>query len=344
MTEPGEETGTAAGADASRRRRFRADRGDAGVRLDLVLLRHLADHPGVSRTRIQEWIDSGLVTVGGRAVTRASARVRADDEVETALPPPPPPRPDLAAQEIPLSVVYEDEHLLVIDKPAGLVVHPAVGHRDGTLLNALLWRSKEWGGSPERPGLVHRLDKETSGLLMVARTDAAHAGIAKAMKARTIEKEYLAVVYGRTPVLKGKIELGILRDPRDRKRMTTSRTEGRLSTTLYERLAESTGDRAGLSALRCRLLTGRTHQIRVHLKAIHLPIVGDPTYGSPRWKGIEDEKLAGVCREFPRQALHARRLALKHPVTGAPMEFVAQVPADIASLLDAAGLQLPGFR
>jgi 23S rRNA pseudouridine1911/1915/1917 synthase len=326
------------------RRQFRADRGDAGERLDLVLLRHLADIPGISRTKIQEWIATGLVQVAGRPVLRASARAQAGDIVDTVIPPPPPPKPELIAQEMPLSVIHEDEHLLVVDKPAGLVVHPAVGHWDGTLLNALLWRSKEWGGSADRPGLVHRLDKDTSGLLMVARTDAAHAGLARAMKSRSIEKEYLAVVYGKTPVQKGKVELGILRDPKDRKRMTTSRIEGRASITLYERLAESTGDRAGLTAVRCLLMTGRTHQIRVHLKAIHLPIVGDAVYGSPRWKAIRDEQLAEACRDFPRQALHARRLALKHPVTGAPMEFVAPVPADIASLLAAAALALPGVR
>jgi 23S rRNA pseudouridine1911/1915/1917 synthase len=324
------------------RRQFHADRGDSGERIDLVLLRHLADIPGISRTKIQEWVDAGLVQIAGRPVLKASARVQAGDSIDTVLPPPPLPPPTLVAQEMPLAVVYEDEHLLVVDKPAGLVVHPAVGHWDGTLLNALLWRSKEWGGSADRPGLVHRLDKDTSGLLMVARTDAAHAGLARAMKSRIIEKEYLAVVYGRTPVQKGKVELGILRDPRDRKRMTSSRTEGRPSITLYERLAESSGDRFGLSAVRCLLLTGRTHQIRVHMKAIHLPIVGDPTYGSPRWKGIKDGSLAAACRDFPRQALHARRLALKHPVTGAPMEFIAPVPPDIASLLDAAGLELPG--
>ena len=220
------------------RRQFRADRGDAGERLDLVLLRHLADIPGISRTKIQEWVDAGHVQVAGRLVLRASARVKVGDLVETVLPPPPPPPPTLIAQEMPLAVVYEDEHLLVVDKPAGLVVHPAVGHRDGTLLNALLWRSKEWGGSADRPGLVHRLDKDTSGLLMVARTDAAHAGLARAMKSRAIEKEYLAVVYGRTTVQKGKVELGILRDPKDRKRMTSSRTEGRPSITLYEVLRD----------------------------------------------------------------------------------------------------------
>ncbi len=325
------------------RRLIRADRGDAGERLDRVLLRHLADLPDVSRTKIQEWIGAGLVRVDGRPVTRPSTKVPGGSEIETVLPPPPAPPPNLVPQEIPLSVVFEDEHLLVIDKPPGLVVHPAAGHWDGTLVTALLWRSREWGGSPERPGLVHRLDKDTSGLIVIARTDAAHAGMARAMKARTIEKEYLAVVYGKTPVQKGKVELGILRDPKDRKRMTFSRTEGRMSTTLYERLAESTGARAGLSAVRCLLLTGRTHQIRVHMKAVGLPIVGDTVYGSPRWKGIVDETLARTCREFPRQALHARRLAMSHPITKKPLEIIAPVPKDVAQLLDAAGMGSLGF-
>jgi len=282
------------------------------------------------------------VRVGGTPVTRVSARTRTGDEVEVVLPPPPPPRPDIVAQEIPLSVVYEDDDLLVVDKPPGLVVHPAAGHHDGTLVNALLWRSKEWGGGDAtRPGLVHRLDKDTSGLLMVARTDAAHAGLARALKARSLTKEYLAVVYGRTPVQKGKIDLRVLRDPLDRKRMTTSRTEGRESTTLYERLAESEGEKAGISLLRCTLLTGRTHQIRVHLKSQHLPIVGDATYGAARWKALGDPVLAAACRDFPRQALHAWRLSLSHPVTGEPLRLEAPVPADVAALLAAAGLGTP---
>lgn len=319
-------------------RLFRADRGDAGERLDLVLLRHLADLPELSRTRIQALIAGGGVCVNGAPRTKVSDRIRAGDEVTVALPAPKPPAPRIVAQEIPLSVLYEDEHLLVIDKPAGLVVHPAVGHRDGTLVNALLWRSAQWGGTPDRPGLVHRLDKDTSGVLMVARTDAAHAGIARSMRSRAIEKEYLSVVYGRPPVRKGRVDLRILRDRADRKRMTTSRTEGRESSTLYELLGESRGERAGLSALRCLLLTGRTHQIRVHLRAIGLPIVGDPVYGAARWKGIREEALRDVCRDFPRQALHARRLALPHPVTHARLEVVAPVPPDVAALLAAAGL------
>lgn len=320
------------------RRTFTADRGDARERLDRVLLRHLADLPEASRTKVQEWIDAGLVTVNGRAVTKASAKVATGDLVETVLPPPPPPKAELIPQDIPLSILFEDEHLLVLDKPPGLVVHPAVGHRDGTLVNALLFHSQEWGGEADRPGLVHRLDKDTSGVLVVAKNEASHAGMARAMKARTLVKEYLAVVYGRTAVTKGKVDLRILRDPHDRKRMTTSKTEGRESTTLYERLGESTGDKAGLSLLLCTLVTGRTHQIRAHLKAIHHPIVGDATYGSPRWKGIVDPALQAACRDFPRQALHARRLAFDHPVTHQRVDAVAPIPPDIAALLAVAGL------
>ena len=328
--------------DAERpRRAFTADRGDDRERLDRVLLRHLADLPEASRTKVQEWIDASLVTVNGRAVTKASARVATGDLVDTVLPPPPPPKAELIPQDIPLSILFEDEHLLVLDKPPGLVVHPAVGHRDGTLVNALLFHSQEWGGEADRPGLVHRLDKDTSGVLVVAKNEASHAGMAKAMKARTLVKEYLAVVYGRTAVTKGKVDLRILRDPHDRKRMTTSKTEGRESTTLYERLGESTGDRAGLSLLLCTLVTGRTHQIRVHLKAIHHPIVGDATYGSPRWKGIADPALQAASRDFPRQALHARRLAFDHPVTHQRVDAVAPIPADIAALLAVAGLAAP---
>lgn len=324
------------------RRIFTADRGDDRERLDRVLLRHLADLPEASRTKVQEWIDASLVTVNGRAVTKASAKVATGDLVDTVLPPPPPPKPELIPQDIPLSVLFEDEHLLVLDKPPGLVVHPAVGHRDGTLVNALLFHSQEWGGEADRPGLVHRLDKDTSGVLVVAKNEASHAGMARAMKARTLVKEYLAVVYGRTAVTKGKVDLRILRDPRDRKRMATSRTEGRESTTLYERLGESTGEKAGLSLLLCTLVTGRTHQIRVHLKAIHHPIVGDATYGSPRWKGIVDPALEAACRDFPRQALHARRLAFDHPVTHQRVDAVAPIPPDIAALLETAGLASPG--
>jgi 23S rRNA pseudouridine1911/1915/1917 synthase len=330
-------------SDAPRpRRTFRADRGDAGERLDRVLLRHLNDLPEASRTKIQEWIEGGYVSIGGKRPKKTSEKVKTGDEIEVHLPAPPPPRPELVAQDIPLSILFEDSEILVLNKPPGLVVHPAVGHRDGTLVNALLHRSKEWAGPADRPGLVHRLDKDTSGVLVVAKTERAMAVLGRAMKERLLEKEYLAAVYGHPAVRKGKIELGIRRDPADRKRMATSRTEGRPSTTFYEILSESSGPRSGLSLLKCRLVTGRTHQIRVHLKALNLPIVGDPTYGSPRWKGIKDETLRELCRTFPRQALHAWRLTLKHPTTGEIMTFTAPVPGDVKALLEAAGLVSPG--
>jgi 23S rRNA pseudouridine1911/1915/1917 synthase len=319
-------------------RRILADRGDAGERLDRVLLRHLADLPELSRTKIQELIEGGSVAVAGRAVTKTSAKVKAADELVVTLPPPPPPRREHEGQDIPLTVLYEDEHLLAIDKPAGLVVHPAVGHRDGTLVNALLHRSKDWAGDADRPGLVHRLDKDTSGVLVVAKTEAAMTALSRAIQARKLDKQYLAVVYGVAPLQKGKIELGIHRHPTDRKRMTTSKTAGRASTTIYERVAESQGERAGVSLLRCHLVTGRTHQIRVHLKALGLPLVGDPVYGAPRWKGIRDEALRAACRDFPRQALHAHRLALTHPITGVRIELVAPPPDDLRRLCGAAGL------
>jgi 23S rRNA pseudouridine1911/1915/1917 synthase len=190
---------------------------------------------------------------------------------------------------------------------------------------------------------VHRLDKDTSGVLVIAKTERAMAVLGKAMKERNLEKEYLVVVYGRAPLRKGRIDFKIRRDPADRKRMAASKNEGRDSSTFYEILSESCGPLSGLSLLKCRLVTGRTHQIRVHLKAIHLPVVGDPVYGSPRWKGIKDEALRDACRAFPRQALHAWRLTLRHPASGEAMTFTAPVPADIVGLLAAAALSPPGL-
>jgi 23S rRNA pseudouridine1911/1915/1917 synthase len=323
-----------------RRRAFHADRGDAGERIDRVLLRHLNDLPEASRTRIQEWIDGGHVSVGGRKPKKSSEKVKTGEEIEVDLPPPPVPRPDLLAQDIPLSVLFEDSEILVLDKPAGLVVHPAVGHRDGTLVNALLHRSKEWAGPADRPGLVHRLDKDTSGVLVIAKTERAMAVLGKAMKERALEKEYLAVVYGKAPLKKGRIDLKIRRDPADRKRMAVSKIEGRDSSTFYEILSESSGSLSGLTLLECTLVTGRTHQIRVHLKALNLPVVGDPVYGSPRWKGLKSEALREACRAFPRQALHAWKLGIRHPTTGEAMTFTAPVPADMKGLLETAGLDL----
>jgi len=325
-------------------------------------VRHFAGLPGLSRSQLQGWIAAGRVRVNGAVIRRPAGRLGLGDELEVELPGPPPSRRrvrPLAAQPMPLAILYKDEHLLALDKPAGLVVHPTGRYRDGTLVNALAWHLGE--GAPAagagtaaaaaeplgvRPGLVHRLDRETSGVLLVAKSRAAHAGLARAIKARALQKDYLAVVYGRPPLPRGRIELRLLRDPLDRRRVAASRTEGQSAATLYELLAESCcpgrgddGGRAGwLSLLRCRLVTGRTHQIRVHLAALGLPIVGDPLYGEPRHRGIVDPALAAVCRDFPRQALHAWRLALRHPVTGEALVLEAPLPADLGRLLRAAGL------
>lgn len=309
---------------------FLADRGDAAHRLDRVLVRRLADVPGLSRTRLQGLIAAGHVLVNGALATRPAERLALGDEVAIALPPPPPARARPAAEDIPLTILYEDDWLLAVAKPPGLVVHPTPGHHSGTLLNALLWHLKE-GMKEEctRPGLVNRLDKGTSGVLLAAKTGEIHGRLTKALRAPTAAKEYLAVVYGCPRQEKGRIEHALLRDPEDRKKITTSRTAGRPSVTLYEILATV----RGLTLLRCRLLTGRMHQIRVHCAAEGLPLVGDPLYGEPRWKGIEDPTLAAACREFPRQALHAHRIVLTHPVTRELLEVTAPLPEDLAGLL-----------
>ncbi len=312
-------------------RTIRTDRGDARERLDLVLVRHLADRPEISRSQIQAWIEAGRARVNGAVTAKPSARVAQGAEIEIALPPPPPPRPAPAAEERALSILFEDEHLLAVDKPPDLVAHPSPGHRAGTLLNALMGYARDWEEG-RRPSLANRLDRDTSGVLLVAKTPAVHATLARHLRRRDARKEYLAAVYGSPPTDEGRIELRLLRDPADRKRVIASKTEGLASVTLWERLEEGNG----LTLLGCRLLTGRTHQIRVHLKARGWPIVGDPVYGEPRYKGIADPALAALCRDFPRQALHARRIAFAHPATGAPMEIVAPVPADMAGLLAAA--------
>ena len=318
-----------------------ADRGDAGQRLDLVLRRHLADVSVATRTRIQAWIEDGHVTVNGAAVRRASTRAAAGDVLTVALPADAI-RPEMAAEEVALDVLHEDDHLLALDKPAGIVVHPTHAHVKGTLMNALLWHARAWPAA-HRPSLVGRLDKLTSGIVLVAKTAGMHAALQRAMRSAACEKDYLAVVYGRVDPARGEIGLRLTRDRSDRRRVVASGSTGAHSLTLFERLARVAAPRAGLSLLRCRLATGRTHQIRVHLAARGWPIVGDPVYGEPRWSRIADPILAGALASFPRQALHAWRLAVIHPTTGARLELEAPLPLDIERLLAAAGFP-PDFR
>jgi len=310
-------------------RTFRILRGEPAERLDRLVTQRLADIPGVSRVRVQEWIGAGQVRVDGVAVTRPSLRPAVGAEVEVLLPGARP-HPLPAAQDIPLSILFEDDWLLALDKPPGMVAHPTKSHADGTLLNALLFHlgKKEGGVS-----LVNRLDMNTSGVLLVAKVPEAHARLQRILRTREAEKEYLAVVYGPVPFPKGRIDRRILRDPREPHRRTTSRTEGQEASTLWERMGERNDGDGGIALLRCRLLTGRTHQIRVHLSSEGMLIVGDPLYGEPRWKGLRDPALAAACRDFPRQALHARRLRFPHPVTRERVEVVAPVPADLERLL-----------
>jgi 23S rRNA pseudouridine1911/1915/1917 synthase len=318
-----------------------ADRGDAGRRLDLVLRRHLADVDTATRARVQTWIADGRVTLNGRAVYRVAARAALGDVVTIALPEGAL-RTAMAAEDVTLDVLYEDDHLIAVDKPSGMVVHPTCGYAGGTMLNALLWRARAWPAT-ERPSIVGRLDKLTSGIVVVARTAGIHAALQRAMASSDSEKDYLAVVYGRVNAARGEIDLRLGRDRGDRRRVVASATIGAASLTRFERLARVAAPCAGLSLLRCRLATGRTHQIRVHLAARGWPLVGDPTYGEPRWSQISDPTLAAALAAFRRQALHAWRVALIHPVTRARLLLEAPVPRDFERLLSVSGLS-PLFR
>jgi 23S rRNA pseudouridine1911/1915/1917 synthase len=318
---------------------FIADRGDAGRRLDLVLRRHLTSMDTATRTRVQSWIENGQVTVNARPVRRVATRAALGDVVAVALPDEAP-RPAMAAEDVSLNVLYEDDHLLALDKPAGVVVHPTYKHSAGTVMNALLWRARGWPAT-QRPSLVGRLDKLTSGIVVVAKTAAVHAILQRTSASH--EKDYLAVVYGRVNVARGQIDLRLGRDRGDRRRVVASATAGAASLTRFERLARVDAPRAGLSLLRCRLASGRTHQIRVHLAARGWPLVGDPAYGEPRWSQVSDPTLAAVLLAFPRQALHAWRVALTHPVTHDRLLLEAPVPTDLEDLLTVSGLS-PVFR
>jgi 23S rRNA pseudouridine1911/1915/1917 synthase len=319
-------------------RRFRVGAPSAGTRLDLFLAAACSD---MARSRLQKLIADGAVRVNGGSARRSHV-VRAGEEISVDVPEPR--EVALEAEDIPLSILYEDEQLLAIDKPPGLVVHPAPGHASGTLVNALLHYVRDLAGigGELRPGIVHRLDRDTSGVLLVAKTDRAHQMLSRQMRKRTLKKEYLAVAAGVPRVRKGEVSFAIGRDPRDRKRMKAFKPRdipgeppsgAREARTLYEIEKEWPG--LGVTLLRCRLVTGRTHQIRVHLAASGLPIVGDPVYGRARYPKVADAALRKRLLEFPRQALHAERVAFHHPATQQLIEIVAPVPADLRALLAA---------
>ncbi len=312
----------------------------AGERLDRALAQAV---PELSRTRIQALVRDGKVTLGGKTVSDPKAKVAGDDQVAIEIPPPEPAEPE--AENIPLNVVYEDDDLIVIDKPAGLVVHPGAGNWTGTLVNALLAHcagSLSGIGGVERPGIVHRLDKDTTGLLVAAKNDRAHRSLAEqfADHGRTgaLERAYLALVWGGMSRQRGTVEAAIDRDPRNREKMHVSRGErGREAITHWE-MEESFGPAAApiVSLVRCALETGRTHQIRVHMAHLGHPVLGDATYGAgfkTKAKHLPEETRA-LLDGLGRQALHATHLAFEHPVTGELMSFESPLPQDMEALVE----------
>ena len=292
-------------------------------RLDKVLQER---YPDFSRSRIEGLIKAGFVTVNGAVAEKAGQRVAETDEIGVAIPPPVPAEPQ--PEDIPLTVVFEDEHMLVVDKAPGMVVHPAPGHFTGTLVNALLHRCPDLSGigGVARPGIVHRLDQDTSGLLVVAKTQAAMDGLTRAFAShKSLTKTYLAVCHGRPRLDAGRIENLIGRHPVDRKRMAIVEKNGKLAITNWKVLGPG---RAGTSLVECVIETGRTHQIRVHMASLGCPVIGDRVYG----KGALDRKLEPVPE---RQMLHAWRLKLWHPVFGVEMSLEAPIPPDMKPYCEA---------
>src|SRR3954468_198691 len=310
-------------------RTFLSDRGDAGRRLDLVLRRHLANLEVATRNRVQTWIDDGTVSINGQTVRRAAARIAAGDVLTVDIPDADVPAPRaIEPHSADFDILFEDDHLLAVNKPAGLVVHPTHAHPNKTLLNRLVWYARDWPASA-RPSIVGRLDKLTSGIVLIGKSAMLHARLQQTMRSTATTKDYLAVVYGRCRVARGTIDLRLRRDPCDRRKVVASSAGGAGSRTEFERLAQSGAAVTDVALLRCRLITGRTHQIRAHLSARGWPIVGDPVYGT------------STLVAFPRQALHSWRLAFVHPVTMAPVSIEAPVPADMRQLMSSLHIVCP---
>lgn len=300
------------------------------VRLDQFIVRSVEN---ASRTRVKSLVEAGGVEINGRVVLKPGRLVIPGDLVRCTIPKPPP--PDIVAEDIPLDIVFEDESIIIVNKPAGMVTHPAFANYTGTLVNALLYHTRELSleRGEERAGILHRLDKDTSGLLAVAKTDLAHQYIAKQFATHDIEREYQAIVWGSMPEKRGRISAPLARHPSDRKKMAVVEG-GKEAITGYEVLR----DYGFLSHIRLKLETGRTHQIRVHLASLRHPVLGDPTYGgrrilygniTARYKQLISELLVLL----PRQALHARTLGFRHPVSKELVRFACPLPSDMETAL-----------
>jgi 23S rRNA pseudouridine1911/1915/1917 synthase len=310
---------------------------EAGQRLDKVMAAAL---PAISRSRLKALVTSGHVRLtrddDEKCVEDASFKVRAGDLISLEIPPPLAAEPQ--GQDIPLTIVYEDDHLIVINKPAGLVVHPAAGNYDGTLVNALIAHcgdSLSGIGGVKRPGIVHRIDKDTSGLLVVAKTDAAHAGLSEQFAEHSLERIYLAVVWGCPIPPIGTIEGNLGRSPVNRLKMAIQKSGGKHAVTHYKVIARFGPPKAPYASLvECRLETGRTHQIRVHMMHIGHPLIGDPAYGRQGRQGKAVPEAARLAAEaFKRQALHASVIGFEHPLTHDFLKFESPLPSDIEQLI-----------
>ncbi|MBE1237671.1 RluA family pseudouridine synthase [Phaeovibrio sulfidiphilus] len=324
LSPPAAAVGAGAGAGCHR---LVADAGAAGVRLDKWLSTSL---PDLSRARLQMLVRSGLVEIDGRTIVDPALRIKPG---QTACVREPVTVPDAPAPlPMPLDVLHEDEHLIVVNKPPGLVVHPGAGNPDRTLVNGLLHHCGgrlSTGSDPQRPGIVHRLDKDTSGVLVAAKTDAAHEALAGQFAARLPGRTYLALVWGTPMPPAGTIEGQIGRHPKNRQKMAVlDPGAGKYACTHYRTLEVFCGGE--ISLVECRLETGRTHQVRVHLSSCALPLVGDPLYGR---KSVP-RAWAGRLRGFERQALHAVEVAFTHPVTGETLRFRAEPPEDMGALIE----------
>jgi len=296
-------------------------------RLDLFITREV---PDLTRSAVQRLIDSGMITVNG-APPRPSLKLKGGEQIFIEIPPPAAAVPK--AEDIPLSILYEDSDLIVVDKAAGMTVHPGAGNPGGTLVNALLSHCDDLSGigGEIRPGIVHRIDKDTSGVVIVAKHDRSHIELARQFQEHSIKRVYIALVFGSPKTDKGRIESEIGRHPVDRKKMSGSARRGKHAVTHWK----VTGRYGPVSAMELRLETGRTHQIRVHLSEAGFPLLGDPVYGSTgRLTGLKDPTLQALIRKLGRQALHARTLGFIHPVSGQYLEFSSPLPEDMAKILE----------
>lgn len=300
----------------------------AGQRLDRFLVARIE---GVSRAGLARWIRESRVRVDGTPAAKAGLPLKPGMTVEVEVPTPAPERPE--PEDLPFEIVYEDDDLLIVDKPAGLTVHPGHGQRGGTLINGLVGRGVRLAsvGEPDRPGIVHRLDRDTSGLLVVAKNDEAHQALARSFAERQVEKRYRALVWGHPRPDEGVIEREIGRSRANPTKMAVRSTRGRRrwALTTYKTIESF----PGFSLLDINLTTGRTHQIRVHLESIHHPIVGDDRYGGRAWRGVQDPLKRKALREFENLALHAARLSFLHPASGDRLVFRSSLPQRITQLL-----------